>query len=286
MDLSTGDNIYASWINRNGLDNCGSKLVPRIVPGDPDGSFVMRKITGALACVGSHSQAMPPPPQAPLTAAEIDTVRYWILFGAPKSCGDGKNISAGGQGGASGGAGDSGATSVAGGGAQSGGADGTAGTSSTGGTTGDDPFKCTASQACTGQLLCAGPNCSTMPWDCVSHLDMPPGFLAHPCPTETMEFCGCDGVTFEAPPTCPDRPYQHAGSCGDGYNCNASNVGCTDAVPTCPPGQAASIVNDCFAECVSTLDCRCEYNWQCPTGYQCNRDNWHCIPLPPPDGGM
>lgn len=187
-----------------------------------------------------------------------------------------------------GGTADGGTTSVAGGGTQSGagGTAGTAGASSTGGdTTGDDFFKCTASQACTGQLLCSGPNCSTMPWDCVSHSDIPPGYLAHPCPTEMTQFCGCDGVTFEAPPTCADRPFQHAGACGDGYDCNVEHVVCGDPAPSCPTGQAPSIVNDCYSACVSSLDCRCEFNWQCPEGYQCDRDQWRCIIPPPKDGG-
>jgi len=290
MDLSTGDSIFAAWVNRNGLDNCQSQLVPRVVPGDPDGSFVFRKITSQLDCVGSISQPMPPPPFAPLSVAEIEVIRSWIAAGAPMHCTAGEPIPSGG------------APSVGGTAPSVGGSDATAngGTGATGGGSGgsateEDPFKCDATKACTGQLICHADSCSTEVWDCVAHRplpsdgqnpSLPPGYQPHhPCPTDTIEYCGCDGVTFVAPVTCPDRPYQHPGSCDEGFNCNPNDNLCAESGPTCDPGEAPSIVDECYATCVPATDCRCEFNWECPTGWQCDRTQWRCV-LPPPVEGM
>jgi hypothetical protein len=289
MDLTTGDSIFDAWVNRNGLDNCGTQLVPRVTPGDPDASFVYRKITGQLACIGSISQPMPPPPEPPLSDLEIAAIKDWIASGAPKYCetavpSPGAGGTANGAGTASSAGGGGGGVSVAG--------------SANGGVGGDlpgeDPFKCAADMPCTGQLICHANDCSSEVWDCVAHRprpegaadsSLPPGFEPHhACPTDSAEYCGCDGVTFVAAVTCPDRPYQHPGACGDGYNCNPQDNVCGQTAPPCEAAQAPSIVDECYASCVPAVDCRCEFNWECPSGYQCDRTQWRCVVAPPAGG--
>ena len=56
----------------------------RIEPGDPDGSYVWRKIEGTHLEVGGHGDAMPPVPQPPLDEDVAEALRQWILAGAPK----------------------------------------------------------------------------------------------------------------------------------------------------------------------------------------------------------
>ena len=288
MDLSTGASIYSAWVGRNGLDNCQGQLVARVVAGDPEASFVYRKVTSQLACVGSISQAMPPPPAPPLSPDQIGELRAWIAAGAPKYCEPGELLPSGGapnEGAA--GAAASGGTGVGGSGAAGGASAGTAGGDTAGGggsgASSSDPFKCTASSACTGQLLCHAENCATQVWDCVTHRPLPAAVPSsseyephHPCPTETMDYCGCDGVTFVASATCPDRPYQHPGTCGDGFNCNPYDVLCDQAAPTCPDDQAPAIEHECFADCVPKTSCRCEFNWECPADWRCDRTQWRC----------
>ncbi|HVY25221.1 MAG TPA: hypothetical protein VHB79_01665 [Polyangiaceae bacterium] len=290
MDLSTGASIFSAWVNRNGLDNCGGQLRPRIVPGKPEESFVFQKLTSQLTCVGSMSQPMPPPPAGALSPGEIEIVRAWILAGAPQFCVSEAPTSAGGSAGsATGGTGTEGGNAGTSGGA---GADNATAGGATGGSTGgsggaaEDPFKCSASTPCTGQLICHALNCGTRVWDCISHrplpaessASLPPGYEPHhPCPTETMDYCGCDGVTFQASVTCPDRPYQHPGACADGYNCYVADSLCDRAAPSCDAGETPSIVDECFADCVPAGSCRCEFNWECPSGWQCDRTQWRCV---------
>jgi cysteine-rich repeat protein len=55
--------------------------VRRVDPGNPDGSCLVLKIEGSTQASGAP---MPPPPAAPLSQEEIDTIREWILQGAPR----------------------------------------------------------------------------------------------------------------------------------------------------------------------------------------------------------
>ncbi len=54
-------------------------LVPRVDPGNPDGSCLVLKIEGSPLAGGT---AMPPPPADPLLQEQIDAIRQWILDGA------------------------------------------------------------------------------------------------------------------------------------------------------------------------------------------------------------
>jgi len=60
----------------------------RIVPGDPDHSWLYLKISGMAAtagCTGTacNNEVMPPTGQVTLSAADLSTVRQWIQSGAP-----------------------------------------------------------------------------------------------------------------------------------------------------------------------------------------------------------
>lgn len=54
----------------------------RIAPGNPDQSYLVHKIQGTQATVQGSGQRMPLG-AAPLTAAQIETIRRWITAGAP-----------------------------------------------------------------------------------------------------------------------------------------------------------------------------------------------------------
>ena len=81
MDLSTAEGIYAGFVNQRGLDHCKNTTLPRVVPGNPNGSYVMTKITATMkAC--ELWDPMPPPPKQLLTTEQIESIRTWILAGA------------------------------------------------------------------------------------------------------------------------------------------------------------------------------------------------------------
>jgi hypothetical protein len=50
----------------------------RVVPGDPDASYVMQKLTEEAPAAGDQM-----PPTAPLDDARIELMRSWITDGAP-----------------------------------------------------------------------------------------------------------------------------------------------------------------------------------------------------------
>jgi hypothetical protein len=265
MDLSTAEGVYVAWVDKPGFDHCGNVPKTRVVPGDPTASFVMSKVTATESC--GLSDPMPPPPRARLTATEIETIRVWIAAGAPRGAAlvdGGADTSADGPSDAE--------------------TDAETDALADGGSDDVDPNACTASIPCLSGSNCTADSCAG-PWTCVYHFDET---LEHPCSETVIPFCGCDGVTFEASETCPDRPWVHAGACGDGVNCNAQEVKCSDPKPTCNPGQEASVVGDCWGKCVDIAECRCLYHWQCPnlSLYTCLFPQYRCGPQPPrPDAG-
>jgi len=192
------------------------------------------KLEGVAVC--EQSQRMPLPPKAPLTAEQIAVIRAWIADGAPSD------------------------TPVPDAGAGDASTDG--GTSDGGTEAGtDDVPQCSSADPCQVGLTCSGQSCGGT-WRCLAHYDEPP--LEHPCAEELVQFCGCDGVTFEASETCPDRPWLHVGACDDGVSCTKDMVECSDPQPDCPAGQAASVNGTCWGPCVDVADCRCLYHWMCP----------------------
>jgi hypothetical protein len=75
MDLSTATVGYAQLVNI-ASSQCTSRK--RVQPNDVAASYLMNKLTGSGMCFGS---AMPKAGGG-LTAAELDTVRAWILSNA------------------------------------------------------------------------------------------------------------------------------------------------------------------------------------------------------------
>ena len=55
----------------------GGRSGPAIIPGDPDGSLLMQRVTTR------DPQDMMPPKDGPLWKVEIDILREWIRQGAP-----------------------------------------------------------------------------------------------------------------------------------------------------------------------------------------------------------
>jgi hypothetical protein len=268
MDLSTADGIHMAWVDRLGIDHCALAAVPRVVPEDSEASFVMTKIRGLTTC--DLSKRMPPPPAAALTECEIDTIRRWIEAGAPPSprvdaAADAADMDA---------AGDAEAAADA-----------------------DnpdlDPAVCSATRFCdpiveicidVGETSPPGVESCGRRWECFTHFDGDEdgGTLEHPCPAETAEFCGCDGVTFVRPWACPDRPYEHIGACGDGVDCDDFHIRCSDPKPACAEGFLAAVVDGCWGSCVPLATCRCEFQWQCtdPGKYRCRTyPDFRCSPL-------
>jgi hypothetical protein len=276
MDLSTPDKIYDAWVGVPGYDHCTLLMVRRIAPGDPEMSLVIQKVEGLAVC--ESSRRMPPPPKPALTAEQIETIRVWIAAGAPRvdppAGADARD----------GGAGDAPAV------------DGSS-TSDAAADLEPDPDAdpdasvpgCTMTSRCLPYQACVGEACD-MPWECIEHFDET---LKHPCSEEIVPFCGCDGVTFFASLTCPDRPYDHFGACDDpdSFNCDPGDVRCTAPAPVCGPGLVPSVVSGCYGACVPHASCRCQSGWQCPQGdtYGCYGTAMRChtFPLPTtqPDAG-
>ncbi len=271
MDLSTTDLIHQNWVGIKGLDHCSNMAVVRVAPGDPDGSFVMTKIRapGAICSLGTR---MPPPPADMLSSCEIESIRRWIVAGAPGPIG-GVDAGDAGDVDAAGDAGDDASPDA------------------------PDPGGCTATNPCDpvteicieSMPVATSDNCYTR-WECYTHAPPDDGdTVQHACPPEIATFCACDGTMFEVPYACPNRPYDHVGACGDGYSCDIFRVRCADPEPTCPDGQVPAVVSGCWGPCVAIAMCRCDQNWQCPMRdiYRCSvYPVFRCGPIPPPrDGG-
>lgn len=56
----------------------------RVMPGDPDNSYLLHKLMGTQAEVGGRGQQMPRGAE-PWTAEQIELVRLWIAQGAPNN---------------------------------------------------------------------------------------------------------------------------------------------------------------------------------------------------------
>jgi hypothetical protein len=77
----TADASHAALVNVAADETCGGT---RVVPGNPDTSYLVQKLEQATPCNGSR---MPRPFEVgvatPLTADQLATIRSWIQAGAP-----------------------------------------------------------------------------------------------------------------------------------------------------------------------------------------------------------
>jgi hypothetical protein len=76
MLLDTADASYQSLVVSDERIVCYS---PRVIPGNPDESCLVRKIEGSFQDGGG---SMPPWPASPLAPEQIAAVRQWIQNGA------------------------------------------------------------------------------------------------------------------------------------------------------------------------------------------------------------
>jgi len=273
MDLSTAALIHESWVGKNGLDHCSNRPVTRVVPGDPDASFVMTKVH-AQDVICSLGTRMPPPPADRLPACEIAAIAAWIAAGAPGPAGD---VDAGGV---------DAATDAETDAAPDAGEDASVDAE----TDALDPGVCSAahpcdptSEICVEVMPTPTGDCYTR-WECYSHAP-DDDTVQHACPPDVSIFCGCDGKMFESSYACPDRPYDHIGACGDGYSCDTYRVRCADPPPSCPDGQVPPVINGCWGPCVPIAMCRCDTNWRCPQGTRCILlPDFRCAPVSPDAG--
>jgi mono/diheme cytochrome c family protein len=78
----TADASYDALVNHKADADCGGV---RVVPGDPDASYLFQKISEEMPCDGprmprGHELIVPPP----LTDEQIALIRSWILAGAAR----------------------------------------------------------------------------------------------------------------------------------------------------------------------------------------------------------
>jgi hypothetical protein len=99
------------------------------------------------------------------------------------------------------------------------------------------------------------------------------------CTLDVAEYCGCNGETFEASSTCPNRAFSHRGACAT-VSCDTSKVICKIAEPKCPTDQVPSVVGTCYGPCVDIDACACTTAAQCPNSskYTCHVGAKHCGP--------
>jgi cysteine-rich repeat protein len=76
MPLNSEEASYNSLVNAGFAFTCA---VPRVDPGNPDGSCLVLKIEGSGLASGNP---MPPPPWPLLNQGQIDAIRQWVLDGA------------------------------------------------------------------------------------------------------------------------------------------------------------------------------------------------------------
>jgi hypothetical protein len=80
LSLTAAD-AYGALVNKPADETCGGT---RVVPGNPNASYLVQKLTQATPCDG---QQMPRPfeigPVHPLSSADIATITGWISAGAP-----------------------------------------------------------------------------------------------------------------------------------------------------------------------------------------------------------
>ena len=79
-NLTLSGNAYDRIVNVASAENPG---LLRVKPGDPNNSYLYLKISGCSSR-GCSGDGMPPPPNSPVGSVLVQTVRDWIVGGAPR----------------------------------------------------------------------------------------------------------------------------------------------------------------------------------------------------------
>ncbi|MCC7539985.1 MAG: hypothetical protein IT379_27445 [Deltaproteobacteria bacterium] len=129
---------------------------------------------------------------------------------------------------------------------------------------------------CEDGLTCiGGPSCGGT-WSCAA--------LGRLCTDDLVPYCACNGTTFEDSSTCPSLAYAWMGTCERPLglvSCDRIEVFCRRVEPTCPAGQAPSVLGTCWGPCVPIEQCRCtpgEIRDTCPRGAMGCGPEGHCLP--------
>jgi hypothetical protein len=77
--------LYRRLLDLDSWEECNGEGVRYVVPCDPDASYLWHKIQGTPLCGLPDSKKMPP--DVALSPVEAETLRLWILAGAPRTDG-------------------------------------------------------------------------------------------------------------------------------------------------------------------------------------------------------
>ncbi len=80
LSLADADTSYAEMVGEFS-NQTGQENVMLVAAGDPDASYLIRKMENAAGITGN---VMPPPGRAPVPQADIDVIRLWITNGAER----------------------------------------------------------------------------------------------------------------------------------------------------------------------------------------------------------
>jgi len=83
LAFDDAESAYDEWINQDSGNPAGA-AIPYVVPGDADGSYVFRKVSGMGDIDGALMPAGNPVTYPDLTPDEVELVRNWIEGGAPE----------------------------------------------------------------------------------------------------------------------------------------------------------------------------------------------------------
>jgi hypothetical protein len=110
---------------------------------------------------------------------------------------------------------------------------------------------CRSSADCRSGEQCYGPEGCDARWTCGT---------ARMCTRDLVTFCGCDGQTFQASSSCPNRKYKNRGACAGATTCK--KTGCSgqvcadrDMITTCEMRPEYACYRT--AECKVQADGRC-----------------------------
>jgi hypothetical protein len=80
--IQAGLNLEAgsSWVNLVNIRSTQNSSLVRVIPFDPDGSFLVQKLEATAPIIGGRMPADGPPF---LQQATVDMIRQWIMDGAP-----------------------------------------------------------------------------------------------------------------------------------------------------------------------------------------------------------